>query len=84
MGTKRSKPLLIIFFQEMKREGKEVMKAKLEVEWAKFKFDVDSWKSVLSSSVKDKPNEGKTTTTKANKRLHREALPHWNGLCNEG
>ena len=37
------------------------MKAKLEAEWAKFKFDLDSWKSVLSSSVKDKPNEGKTT-----------------------
>ena len=38
------------------------MKAKLD-EWTKFKFNLDQWKSVLSSSVKDKPNEGKTTAT---------------------
>ena len=60
-GNREIKTLADHFFQEKEREEKEVMKAKLEAEWAKFKFDLDSWKSVLSSSVKDKPNEGKTT-----------------------
>lgn len=50
MATKRSRSWLIIFFQEKETEDKEVTKAQLEAEWAKFKFDLDTWKSLVPPS----------------------------------
>ena len=54
MATKRSRSWVIIFFffkrwqrrqrQRDDKEDKEVTKAQLEAEWAKFKFDLDAWK----------------------------------------
>lgn len=38
------------FFQEKEMEDKEVTKAQLKAEWAKFKFDLDAWKSLVPSS----------------------------------
>ena len=32
-------------------EDKEVTKAQLEAEWAKFKFDLDAWKSLVPPST---------------------------------
>ena len=51
MATKRSRSWLIIFFQEKETEDKEVTKAQLEAEWAKFKFDLDAWKSLVPPSA---------------------------------
>lgn len=39
------------FFQEKETEDKEVTKAQLEAEWAKFKFDLDAWKSLIPPST---------------------------------
>ena len=41
-GNKEIKILADHFFQEKESEDKEVAKAQLEAEWAKFKFDLDA------------------------------------------
>ena len=49
-GNKEIK-ILADLFQEKKMEDKEVTKAQLEAEWAKFKFDLDAWKSLIPPST---------------------------------
>ena len=46
-GNKEIKILADHFFQEKETKEKEVTKAQLEAEWAKFKFDLDAWKSLV-------------------------------------
>lgn len=50
-GNKEIKILADHFFQEKETEDKEVTKAQLEAEWAKFKFDLDAWKSLVPPST---------------------------------
>ena len=50
-GNKEIKILGDHFFQEKETEDKEVTKAQLEAEWAKFKFDLDAWKSRVPPST---------------------------------
>jgi len=50
-GNKEIKILADHFFQEKETEDKEVAKAQLEAEWAKFKFDLDAWKSLIPPSA---------------------------------
>ena len=45
-GNKEIKILAHHFFQEKETEDKEVTKAHLEAEWAKFRFDLDAWRSL--------------------------------------
>ncbi|XP_068720533.1 zinc finger protein 862-like [Montipora capricornis] len=49
-GNKEIKILADHFFQEKETEDKEVTKAQLEAEWAKFRFDLDAWKSLVPPS----------------------------------
>ncbi|XP_068762491.1 zinc finger protein 862-like [Montipora capricornis] len=49
-GNKEIKILADHFFQEKETEDKEVTKAQLEAEWAKFRFDLDPWKSLVPPS----------------------------------
>lgn len=64
-GNKEIKTLANHFFQEKVMEEKEVMTTQLEAEWAKFKFDLDSWKSVIPSFVKDRSTTAKTKLKEA-------------------
>ena len=50
-GNKEIKILADHFFQEKETEDKEVTKAQLKAEWAKFKFDLDAWKSLIPPST---------------------------------
>ena len=59
-GNNEIKTLANHFFQEKEKEEKEIMTAKLVAEWAKFKFDLDSWKGVIPSFV-----HGSSTTAKS-------------------
>ena len=50
-GNKEIKILAVHFFQGKEMEDKEVTKTQLEAEWAKFKFDLDAWKSLVPPST---------------------------------
>jgi len=73
MATKRSRSWVIIFFffkrwqrrqrQRDDKEDKEVTKAQLEAEWAKFKFDLDAWKSLVPPSTAQGSSEKSSTPT---------------------
>jgi len=50
-GNNEIKTLANHFFQGKEKEQKEIMATKLHAEWAKFKFDLHSWKGVIPSFV---------------------------------
>ena len=60
-GNNEITTLAAHFFQE--EEDKAVKTAQLEAEWAKFKFDLESWKSVIPPSINNKNSKGKQTST---------------------
>ena len=61
-GNKEIKILADHFFQEKETEDKEVAKAQLEAEWAKFKFDLDAWKSLVPPSTAQGSSEKSAPT----------------------
>ena len=62
-GNKEIKILGDHAFQERETEDKEVTKAQLEAEWAKFKFDQDPWKSLVPPSTVQGSSEKSSTPT---------------------
>ena len=61
-GNKEIKILADHFFQEKETEDREVTKAQLEAEWAKFKFDLDVWKSLVPPSTARESSEKSSLT----------------------
>ena len=62
-GNKEIKILGDHAFQERETEDKEVTKAQLEAEWAKFKFDQNPWKSLVPPSTVQGSSEKSSTPT---------------------